>query len=143
MTEYKTLAESAEYSHIGTTAILLAIKRGKLKAEKQQVGKRYRWFVTQADLDEYRKNKFSRERLLHKGRPIYDIDGGRLGTYHAAKVLSELLGKPYPIENVYRAIKTGRMIATRCGFRWVIEKEEIFKVYEEVVNRDGEQMRFA
>lgn len=142
--DFKTLAEAAEYSHLAKVSIYDAIKKGKLRASKQPfLRRRSRWMVTKEDLDDYRRNKFNRERAVHKGKLIYDLDEGRWGVYHAAKILSEVLSRPFRPQCIYEGIHRGEIVASKCGSRWIIAKDEILKIYERNLNKEEEQMKFA
>jgi hypothetical protein len=148
--QFKTLVEAAAYAHVTGAAIYDAIRRGKLKAEKYDAKGRKQWMTTQESLDDYRKNKFNREKVTYNGQLLYDIAGDRWSVYHVAKVLSDITGKPYPVSCVYEELRSGEIKAIKCGKRWVIPREEIMKIYArwhlkqcQKWNKEENQMKFA
>ncbi len=148
--EFKSLREAAKYAHVSSVAVYRAIRNGKLHAVKKKVAargfsKRIRWTLTSEDLDEYRRNKFSRERRKHGGENLYDLEQDRWGVVHAAKTLSAMLGKPFHTSSVYYRIRHGEIKCKKLGKHWIISKDEIVKIYEKELQRenDDRQLRFA
>ena len=101
-TEWLTIKEAAEISGVTKAAISDAISRNKLKA--RGFCNPHRWLIDPKKLEEYIKNKYSREKSWSKGE-------------YSVKQTAEILG--IPEQKVY--------YATRIGIFWVIHIDDIQK----------------
>ena len=128
--DFSSLAQAAEYSHVSRQAIYLAIRKGEIKAEKRLIGGKMQWIITQENLDAYRASKYIREKRVYNGKKLFDLSENRWSTLHAHKVLSQMLGRPYPLHHIYYLLRTGKLRADKCGAAWVITKESLLEIYE-------------
>jgi len=92
----------------------------KLKATKCD-GK---WMISLNDLEEYKKNKYSREKSLYEGELLFDKEKGYYSINQAAKMLN------VPAQKIYYATRVGQLKAFRKGAAWVVKSEDI-KEYKE------------
>ena len=115
-----TITEAARINGVTRQAIYVAIKQGKLKAQKEF----NRWTIRLEDLEEYRRTKYSRSKSMHNGELIFDHNKGYYSVNQAAKVLK------VPAQKIYYATRIGLLKATRKGAAWVIHMDDI-KEYEE------------
>ena len=143
--EFKSLNEAAEYAHVCRQAMFLAIRKGQLKAEKRTVHGQEQWHIEQKDLDDYRANKYNREKRVYEGQKLFDLDNDRWSVLHAAKTLSEMLGRHYPLHHLYYLLRIGRLRAQKHGNAWVISREALIEIYdlESTEKSSDKQMRFA
>lgn len=110
-----SIGQAAEINNVTRQAIYVAIKLKKLKARKETS----RWTIHLDDLEEYRRNKYSRSKSLHKGERIFDSEKGFLSVNQAAKMLD------VPAQKIYYATRTGVLKAHRKGAAWVIHVEDL------------------
>ena len=115
-----SISEAAKINGITRQAIYVAIKQKKLKANKGSA----RWEITLKDLEEYRKQKYSREKSTFNGELLFDKSKGLYSIRETAKILK------VPAQQIYYATRVGLMKAIRKGAAWVIHISEI-KAYQE------------
>lgn len=125
-----SITEAAELNNVTRQAIYVAIKLNKLKATKDDV----RWTIHVDDLEEYRKNKYSRAKSLFKGELLFD---NRKGFYSVNQV-AQMLG--VPAQKIYYATRAGKMKAQRKGSAWVIHMDDV-KKYRENHLGTGKKLR--
>lgn len=109
-----SITEAARINNVTRQAIYVAIKQKKLKATKNT-----RWEIDLKDLEEYRKNKYSRSKSMFDGQLLFDNEAG----YFSVNQVAEQLG--VPAQKIYYATRTGMIKGTRKGAAWVIHKEEV------------------
>ncbi len=109
-----SITEAAQHSKVTRQAIYVAIKQHKLKATKNT-----RWEIDPRDLEEYRKNKYSRKKSMFQGTLLFDNDAG----YFSVNQVAQQLG--VPAQKIYYATRTGTIKGARKGAAWVIGREEI------------------
>ena len=131
--KFFTLSEAAEYAHVCRQAIYAALRKKALKAEKN--GRR--WCISRADLDDYRTNKYNRDRRKFNGEPIFDMEKGHFSVQQVCKVISSTLKKPYPLQHIYYLMRSGQLKAFKKGAAWVISKEDAIDLLEKEKNSDG------
>ena len=110
-----SITEAAKINNVTRQAIYVAIKQKKLKASKGST----RWTIDLDDLDEYRKNKYSRTKSVFGGELIFDPNKG----YHSVNQVAKLLD--VPVQKIYYATRQGMLQAHRKGAAWVIHNEDI------------------
>lgn len=110
-----SITEAARLNKVTRQAIYVAIKLNKLKAKKENT----RWTIRLADLDEYRKHKYSRAKSTHNGELIFDNKKGFFSVNQAARMLS------VPAQKIYYATRIGALKAHRKGAAWVINVEDL------------------
>ncbi len=115
-----SITEAAKINNVTRQAIYVAIKQKKLKASKDST----RWTIDLEDLENYRKQKYSRTKSMFQGELLFDNQKGFYSVNQAAKLLN------VPAQKIYYATRVGLMKATRRGAAWVIHINEI-KQYQE------------
>ena len=120
-----SITEAARINNVTRQAIYVAIKQKKLKATKDAT----RWTIHLDDLDEYRKNKYSRTKSMFDGELLFDNRKGYYSVNQAAKVLG------VPAQKIYYATRVGLLKAHRKGAAWVIHIEDLKGFQESYLNR--------
>ena len=120
-----SITEAARINNVTRQAIYVAIKQKKLKATKDAT----RWTIHLDDLNEYRRNKYSRAKSLYDGELLFDPNKGHYSVNQVAKILN------IPTQKVYYATRIGLMKASRKGAAWVIQAEEVKQYQENYLNR--------
>jgi excisionase family DNA binding protein len=115
-----SITEAAEINNVTRQAIYVAIKLNKLKARKETT----RWTIDLADLEDYRKQKYSRAKSTFNGELIFDEMKGHYSVNNAAKLLN------VPAQKIYYATRIGVLKAHRMGSAWVIKVSDL-KEYQE------------
>ena len=115
-----SITKAAEIHQVTRQAIYVAIKQKKLKASKDAT----RWLIHLDDLEEYRKNKYSRTKSMFDGELLFDQNKGFYSVGQAAKLLK------VPAQKIYYATRVGLLKAHRKGAAWVIHIDDI-RGYEE------------
>jgi excisionase family DNA binding protein len=119
-----SITEAAKINKVTRQAIYVAIKQKKLKATKKT-----RWEIDVKDLEEYRKNKYSRTKSMFDGQLLFDNDKG----YYSVNQVARMLG--VPAQKIYYATRTGMIKGSRKGAAWVIHSEEVRRYKEEYLNK--------
>jgi excisionase family DNA binding protein len=119
-----SITEAAKINKVTRQAIYVAIKQKKLKATKKT-----RWEIDLKDLEEYRKNKYSRTKSMFGGELLFDNEKG----YFSVNQVAKLLG--VPSQKIYYATRTGMIKGSRKGAAWVIHAEEVRRYKEEYLNK--------
>lgn len=125
MTKVVSITEAARINNVTRQAIYVAIKQKKLKARKDAT----RWTIHLDDLDEYRKNKYSRTKSMFDGELLFDNHKGYYSVGQTAKLLN------VPAQKIYYATRAGWLKASRKGAAWVIHEEDIKLYQESYLNR--------
>lgn len=120
-----SITEAARINNVTRQAIYVAIKQKKLKATKDST----RWTIHLDDLEEYRKNKYSRTKSMYDGELLFDQDKGYYSVNQAAKFLG------VPAQKIYYATRVGLLKAHRKGAAWVIHIDDIKGYQENYLNR--------
>ncbi len=122
---FVSITEAARINGVTRQAIYVAIKQKKLKAYKDST----RWTIDLQDLEEYRKQKYSRTKSMFNGELVFDNSKGYYSVNQAAKILG------VPAQKIYYATRIGLLKATRKGAAWVIHEDEITGYQEMYLNR--------
>lgn len=109
-----SITEAAKINNVTRQAIYVAIKQNKLKATKKT-----RWEIDLQDLEDYRKNKYSRSKSVFDGDLLFNNDKGYFSVNQVARILG------VPAQKVYYATRVGLMKATRKGAAWVIHEDQV------------------
>jgi len=125
-TDIFTIAGAAEHSHVSRQAIYVAIKNGRLMAEKRG----NKWFITPEALEDYRINKYNRNMRKINGELIFDMEKGFFSTSQVLTILSDVLKRPFNSQRLYYLLRSGSVPAFRCGSAWVIKKEDVIQLCE-------------
>ena len=115
-----SITQAARINGVTRQAIYVAIKQQKLRAHKDSA----RWTIDLDDLEEYRSNKYSREKSTYNGELLFDNEKGFYSVNQAAKMLG------VPAQKIYYATRIGALKASRKGAAWVIHTDDI-KEYRE------------
>lgn len=120
-----SITEAARINNVTRQAIYVAIKQKKLKATKDAT----RWTIHLDDLEEYRRNKYSRTKSMFDGELLFDNRKGYFSVNQAAKLLN------VPAQKIYYATRVGLLKASRKGAAWVINIEDIKGYRDNYLNR--------
>ena len=120
-----SITEAARINNVTRQAIYVAIKQKKLKATKDAT----RWTIHIDDLNEYRRNKYSRTKSMFNGELLFDSRKGYFSVNQVAKILN------IPAQKVYYATRIGLMKAIRKGAAWVIHTDDVKQYQENYLNR--------
>ena len=115
-----SITEAAKINNVTRQAIYVAIKQKKLKAYKDTT----RWTIDIDDLENYRKQKYSRTKSMFDGELIFDNHKGFFSVNQVAKILN------VPAQKIYYATRVGLLKATRRGAAWVVHTSDV-KLYQE------------
>jgi excisionase family DNA binding protein len=115
-----SITEAAKINNVTRQAIYVAIKQKKLKASKDAT----RWTIDLEDLENYRKQKYSRSKSVFNGELLFDNHKGFYSVNQVAKMLN------VPAQKIYYATRVGLMKAHRKGAAWVIHINDV-KQYQE------------
>src|SRR5277367_2696506 len=115
-----SITEAAKINNVTRQAIYVAIKQRKLKASKDAT----RWTIDLEDLENYRKQKYSRTKSMFNGELLFDNHKGYYSINQVAKMLN------VPAQKIYYATRVGLMKAVRKGAAWVIHISDV-KQYQE------------
>ena len=113
--KFVSITEAAKLNKVTRQAIYIAIKLKKLKASKEST----RWTINLDDLEEYRKQKYSRSKSVFDGELLFDNMKGYFSVNQVARVLK------VPAQKVYYATRTGYLKAERRGAAWVIHSDDV------------------
>lgn len=119
-----SITEAAKINNVTRQAIYVAIKQKKLKATKKT-----RWEIELKDLEEYRKNKYSRTKSMFGGELLFDNQNG----YYSVNQVADMLD--VPAQKIYYATRTGMIKGARKGAAWVIHTDEINRYREEYLSK--------
>jgi excisionase family DNA binding protein len=120
-----SITEAARINNVTRQAIYVAIKQKKLKATKDAT----RWTIHLDDLEEYRRNKYSRTKSMFNGELLFDNGKGYYSVNQAAKFLG------VPPQKIYYATRVGLLKASRKGAAWVIHIDDIKGYQENYLNK--------
>lgn len=119
-----SITEAARINNVTRQAIYVAIKQKKLRATKDAT----RWTIHLDDLEEYRKNKYSRTKSIFGGELLFDNMKGYYSVNQAAKLLN------VPAQKIYYATRVGLLKAIRKGAAWVIHIDDIKQYQDTYLN---------
>ncbi len=120
-----SITEAAKINNVTRQAIYVAIKQNKLKAQKETT----RWTIHLDDLEDYRRNKYSRKKSVFDGELLFDNHKG----YYSVNQVSKILG--VPAQKIYYATRVGMLKAIRKGAAWVIHIDEVNQYRENHLNK--------
>jgi len=134
--KFVSITEAAQINKVTRQAIYVAVQNGKLPAHKHLT----RWMIKISDLEEYKRNKYSRKKSMYKGELLFDNAKGFYSVNDTAKKLGI---KP---QKIYYATRIGLLKASRRGSAWVIHIDDALEYKakglrasskkEELSNRD-------
>lgn len=115
-----SITEAARLNNVTRQAIYVAIKQRKLRATKDAT----RWTIDVKDLEDYKKNKYSRTKSVYNGELLFDNKKGYYSINQVAKMLN------VPAQKIYYATRVGLLKAHRKGAAWVVQVDDA-KAYKE------------
>ena len=124
--KYLSIDQAADLMHCTRLAIYKAIRKKRLSAHKIWIkyktgSTRFKWHVTQEDLDKYNESRYKRDFSTHEGKPLYDKEKGEYSVNEVAEILKK------PREWIYNKIKSKRLVASKKRSSWIISTDEIQK----------------
>lgn len=119
-----SITEAAKINNVTRQAIYVAIKQNKLKATKKT-----RWEIDIHDLNEYRKNKYSRTKSVYDGELLFDNRKGYFSINQVASILN------VPPQKIYYATRSGMLKASRKGAAWVIHSDDLSSYRDNYLDR--------
>ncbi|AHK62887.1 helix-turn-helix domain-containing protein [Chlamydia avium] len=123
-TKWVSITQAAKLHNVTRQAIYVAIKQKKLRASKTT-----RWEIDLKDLEDYKRNRYSRKKSLYQGELLFDNSKGCYSVNQVAEILD------IPVQKVYYATRTGTMRGERKGAAWVIHCSEIERYKNEYLNK--------
>lgn len=120
-----SITEAARINNVTRQAIYVAIKQKKLKASKDTT----RWTIDLEDLENYRKQKYSRSKSMFEGELLFDNLKGFYSVNQVAKMLN------VPAQKIYYATRVGLLKASRKGAAWVIHANDVKGYQENYLNK--------
>lgn len=123
-----SITEAAKINNVTRQAIYVAIKQNKLKATKHTT----RWTIDLDDLEQYRRQKYSRTKSMFQGELLFD---NRKGFYSINQV-ANILG--VPAQKIYYATRVGLLKASRKGAAWVVHTDDLKAYKENYLNKQAE-----
>lgn len=130
-TRLVSITEAAKINNVTRQAIYVAIKQNKLKATKHTT----RWTIDLEDLEQYRRQKYSRTKSMFAGELLFD---NRKGFYSINQV-AKMLG--VPAQKIYYATRVGLLKASRKGAAWVVHVEDLKSYKENYLNKQIEDSK--
>lgn len=130
---YCTLQEIAAYGHVTRQAIHMLLKKGLCPAFKHEGA----WQIKISDYDEYRANRYNKDKRKYRGQRVYDVDKGLYTVRQVATVFSSSLGRKYSIHKIYYQLRSGKLPSKRVGAAWVIEKKHAIALLEKEQEKRG------
>ncbi|SPN73680.1 DNA binding domain, excisionase family,Helix-turn-helix domain [Chlamydia serpentis] len=123
-TTWVSITQAAKLHNVTRQAIYVAIKQKKLRASKET-----RWEIDIKDLEEYKRNRYSRKKSLYQGELVFDNGKGCYSINQVAQILG------VPVQKIYYATRTGTIRGERKGAAWVIHVSEIERYKSEYLSK--------
>lgn len=120
-----SITEAARINGVTRQAIYVAIKQKKLKATKDAT----RWKIHIDDLEEYRRQKYSRTKSMFGGELLFDNKKG----FYSVRQVADILG--VPVQKIYYATRIGLLQASRKGAAWVVHIDDVKGYQENYLNK--------
>lgn len=124
-----SITEAAKINNVTRQAIYVAIKQKKLKAYKDTT----RWTIDLDDLENYRKQKYSRTKSMFDGELLFDNMKG----FHSVNQVAKMLN--VPAQKIYYATRVGLLKATRRGAAWVVHTNDIKEYQENYLSKKSQR----
>jgi len=115
LNKFVSITEAAKINGVTRQAIYIAIKLKKLKARKEST----RWTINLKDLEEYRRDKYSRSKSTFGGELLFDNEKGFYSINQVARMLN------VPAQKIYYATRIGYLKAQRKGAAWVVHIDDL------------------
>jgi excisionase family DNA binding protein len=128
-----SITEAAKLNNVTRQAIYVAIKLNKLKATKETT----RWTINLDDLEEYRRQKYSRSKSVFNGELLFDNNKGYFSVNQVAQMLS------VPAQKIYYATRIGLLKAHRKGAAWVIHSDDMKEYQEKYIQKKNRRRQVS
>lgn len=128
-----SITEAARINNVTRQAIYVAIKQKKLRASKDTT----RWTIDLSDLEDYRRQKYSRTKSMFEGELLFDNNKGYYSVNQVAKMLN------VPAQKVYYATRVGLMKAIRRGAAWVIHMNDVKSYQENYLSKQNSESQVS
>ena len=128
-----SITEAAKLNKVTRQAIYVAIKLNKLKATKETT----RWTISLQDLEDYRRQKYSRTKSVFDGELLFDNNKGYFSVNQVAQILS------VPAQKIYYATRIGLLKAHRKGAAWVIHNNDMKEYQEKHVQKKNKRRQVS
>lgn len=128
-----SITEAARLNNVTRQAIYVAIKLKKLRATKSETSSR--WTIRLEDLENYRKEKYSRAKSTFDGELIFDSCKGYFSVNQTAKMLN------VPAQKIYYATRIGALKAHRKGAAWVMHLSDIEEYKKRLASKKIEKAK--
>ena len=123
-----SITQAAKLHNVTRQAIYVAIKQKKLKALKTT-----RWEIDLQDLEDYRKNRYSRAKSTYQGELLFDNEKGFYSVGQVASMLN------VPEQKIYYATRIGAMKGERRGSAWVLHVSEVERYRNDYLKKEVER----
>lgn len=120
-----SITEAAKLNKVTRQAIYVAIKLNKLKAKKETT----RWTISLEDLENYKKQKYSRMKSVFNGELVFDSGKGFYSVGQVAKMLD------VPAQKIYYATRIGLLKSHRKGAAWVVHSDDLKEYQEKYIQK--------
>lgn len=120
-----TISQAAKANGVTRQAIYFAIKMKRLNAKQENEI----WLISERDLKEYSKTKYTRSKSRKNGELIFDKSKGFYSIYEAAKFLNK------NTNHIYYLVRVGKLKTHRQGTAIVIKDTELYKYAEYLKHR--------
>jgi hypothetical protein len=114
---YLNTSQVAKYHGVTISAVRLAIKNGRLKAEK----KNHIFQIAFKDLIDFIESRYSRKLSLVDGEKLYDVEKGLYDIKSASEIFM------YPIQKFYYGIRKKNLPYTRKNKAYILKEEDIIR----------------
>jgi len=121
-----SLSECAEYGKVSRQSIFLAIKKQRLKATMVNG----RWRIQQSDYDDYRLNRYNRQKYTIGGELVFDVESGLLTVDQVRTILSHETKTVFTANSIYYLLRTGAISSYRKGKAWVVSIHDVHAFIE-------------
>lgn len=116
-----SISEAARMHGVSRQALHVAIGIKRLKATKDPKSGRFK--IAVADLEEYRRTKYSRKFFKRDGKLVFDKEKGLYSVAQAAEIIGV---KSW---DIYYSIRKGELKSSRNGAAYVLHIDDI-KAYQ-------------
>lgn len=128
-----SITEAARLNKVTRQAIYVAIKLNKLKATKETT----RWTISLEDLENYRREKYSRTKSVYNGELLFDSSKGYYSVNQVARLLS------VPAQKIYYATRIGLLKAERRGAAWVIHNNDMKEYQSKFLQKKSRRQKVS
>lgn len=114
-----SMRDLAKYAKCTRQAIYTAVRKGKLKAYRDDKGI---WRIDMKDYQAYKGNKYHRTHCKVNGLEIYSRENGIWSPPMVLEYFQRLGGVPVSMSKIYYLIRTGRLRSTKIGHYYIVTR---------------------